>query len=372
MSTDIHIEGDHAPPYAFQASDGLAVWLHDQRITLAITTYDIGKLFLVSAPSPDRLRILERSFDRAMGLCFNDSSLLLGVKNAVVRFQNVVPPGQVLDGYDGLFVPQVIWITGDVFTHDVGLAVADHPIFVNTSFSCLATVDDRSSFRPIWKPPFISQYAPQDRCHLNGLAMAGNRPRFVTMVAATNEGGAWRNYRVGGGLVMDVETNAIVVRNLSMPHSPRLHDGKLWLLQSGSGDLGFVAPGSERVQSVAFCPGFVRGLAFHGGYALVGTSLPRGNALFSGLPLEEQLAARREEAECAVHIVDLAAGRIVHKLKIGGMIREFYEVAVIPGLRNAGLVGIGAIGAGVPELSKLMIKGPDLALADIPHAKADA
>jgi uncharacterized protein (TIGR03032 family) len=358
--TTLRIEGDSAPPYAFEASAGFASWLHQQGVTLALTTYDIGKVFLISADEPDRLRILERTFDRAMGLAITGSSLVLATKNALVRFENVVPKGQTLDGQDSLFIPQALWITGDAFAHDVGLTSADRPVFVNTSFSCLAAVDERSSFRPFWKPPFISQYAPQDRCHLNGLAMENGQPQYVTMIAATNEGGAWRNYRVGGGLVMDVRNNTEVARNLSMPHSPRLRDGKIWLLQAGTGELGFIVPQTGAFEAAAFCPGFVRGLAFQGNHALVGTSLPRTNALFTGLPLEDGLASRKLAADCAVHVVNLNTGAIDHVLRLGGAVREFYEVAIIPGLTRAGLLGIGHFGAGVPDLTRLSIKGPEL------------
>jgi len=358
--TTLRIEGDSAPPYAFEASAGFADWLHRQGVTIALTTYEIGKIFLISAAEPDRLRILERTFDRAMGLAVAGSSLILATKNAVVRFENVLPKGQTLEGQDGLFVPQALWITGDAFSHDVGLTSADRPIFVNTSFSCLAVVDERTSFRPFWKPPFITQYAPQDRCHLNGLAMENGRPRYVTAIAATNEAGTWRNYRVGGGIVMDVTNNSVVARNLSMPHSPRIHDAKIWLLQSGTGEVGFVTPSNGVFEAVAFCPGFVRGLAFQGNHALVGTSLPRNNALFTGLPLEDTLTARKLSAECALHVVNTTTGVIEHSLRLGGAVREFYEVAVIPDLKHVGLVGIGRFGAGVPDLTQLSIKGPDV------------
>jgi uncharacterized protein (TIGR03032 family) len=161
---------------------------------------------------------------------------------------------------------------------------------------------------------------------------------------------------------MDVANDAIMARNLSMPHSPRLYDGKIWLLQAGTGEFGFIAPATGQFETVAFCPGFVRGLAFHGKHALVGTSLARTNQLFSGLPLEDGLAARNMAAECAVHVVALESGKIEHRLRLGGAVREFYEVAVLPGVTNAGLLGIGAFGAGVPDLARLTIRGPDLTL----------
>ena len=99
---------------------------------------------------------------------------------------------------DRKFVPREGRVTGRTDIHDIGMAEIDGaraPIFVNTLFSCLATVSDTASFRPLWRPKFISALAPEDRCHLNGLAMDGARPAYVSAVSRSDVADGWRERR---------------------------------------------------------------------------------------------------------------------------------------------------------------------------------
>src|SRR5258708_17178848 len=210
MVKQVRIEsaGDSAPPYQLDASPGFAAWLHANDVSLAVTTYQIGKLFLIGAPAQDRLSVTERTFERCLGVAVRDRTLLLAGLNAIYQFQNVVPPGQSLEGHDAVYVPQVAWYTGDVFAHDVGVLPSGRPIFVNTLFSCLATVDEQSSFRPLWQPKFITALRPEDRCHLNGLAIEDGAPRYVTAVAQTDTARGCREQRAGNGCVIDVVSGA--------------------------------------------------------------------------------------------------------------------------------------------------------------------
>ena len=114
---------------------------------------------------------------------------------------------------------------------------------VNTLFSCLCTLHSSYSFVPRWQPPFISGLAPEDRCHLNGLAMDEGQPAYVTAVSRSDTVDGWRDRRGDGGVVIDVRTNQVVCQGLSMPHSQRLHRGELWVLNAGTGDLGVVNDG---------------------------------------------------------------------------------------------------------------------------------
>ena len=281
--------GDSAPPYVVNASAGFTAWLHAQKTALALTTYQIGKLFLIGAPAADRLSVTERTFQRCLGVVAVDESLYLAGVNSILRFENVVPRGQQLEGHDAVFVPQISWYTGDVFAHDVGVVPSGRPIFINTLFSCLAAVDEQTSFRPVWQPPFVTALRPEDRCHLNGLAMEDGRPRFVTAAGQTDAPRAWREKRTGNGCVIDVESSEIVATGLTMPHSPRLHDGRLYICNAGTGEFGEIELKSGRFNPIAFCPGFVRGISFVGDHVLVGLSLPRQHRDFSGLPLDDRL-----------------------------------------------------------------------------------
>jgi uncharacterized protein (TIGR03032 family) len=361
MTTTVRTEGDSAPPYSVNASPGFAAWLHATGAALAITTYQIGKLFLIGADTPGTLNVSERSFERALGVAPDGrGGLVLAGLNAIWRFGNVVPPGQAIEGHDAVYLPRMAWFTGDVFAHDVALPPSGRPIFVNTMFSCLAAVDEETSFRALWRPSFITQLAPQDRCHLNGLAAdATGMPRYLTAVAETDTPGGWRDKRVGHGVVFDIASGEVVCRGLSMPHSPRLHEGRLYVLNAGTGELGLVDVQAARFHPLCFLPGFARGLAFAGGHALVGLSLPRSNAAFSGLPLEERLAAEKLEAQCAVAVVNLATGQAEHVLRLGGIVRELYDIAVLPGVRRPMLVGTQAGSV----LNRLVLRGTDLPLA---------
>jgi uncharacterized protein (TIGR03032 family) len=328
--------------FAVTTSRHFAEWLAATGGGIAFTTYRAGKLFLLGLRSDGRLSVFERTFPRAMGLAVSSDgrSLALATQHAIQRFDNILPPGAAsVGGYDSVHAPHAGWVTGDLDVHDVGFGADGRPVFVNTLFSCLATVSDGHSFRPLWKPPFISRLGAEDRCHLNGLAMADGRPCYVTAASRSDVAGGWRDRRLGGGVAIEVAGGAIVAEGLTMPHSPRLHGERLWLLNSGTGEFGFVDLAAGRFEPVAFCPGYARGLAFAAGHAIIGLSLPRADRTFSGLPLEAALAGRDAEPRCGLAIVDLAGGSLAHWLRIEGVVSELYDVAALPGARRPSAIG---------------------------------
>src|SRR5262249_2106937 len=146
---------------------------------------------------------------------------------------------------------------------------------VNTLFSCLCAPHASYSFAPRWRPPFVSALVAEDRCHLNGLAVADGQARYVTALAETDSARGWRPVKVGGGRVIAVASRATIARGLTMPHSPRLVGGRLLVLHSGLGRLVTVDPASGRLETVADLPGYTRGLAIHGSLAFVGLSKVR-------------------------------------------------------------------------------------------------
>jgi uncharacterized protein (TIGR03032 family) len=332
----------HGETFALTSSRNFPQWLATTRRSVAFTTYQAGKLFVLGVRPDGRLSVFERTFARSMGLgvSFDGRSLALATQYQIHRFDNVLPTGEVSpDGFDAVYGPHAGWVTGDVDAHDVGFATDGRPLFVNTKFSCLATVSDGHSFRPIWTPPFISRLAPEDRCHLNGLALEDGRPRYVTAVSRSDAADGWRDRRVDGGIIIDVEKNEIVVEGLSMPHSPRIHEGRLWLLNSGAGELGFVDPQTGGFEAIAFCPGYARGLAFVGRHAILGLSMPRENRTFSGLPLDGALRARNTDPRCGLAIIDLETGDMTAWVRIEGVVRELYDVVVLPNVRRPSLIG---------------------------------
>jgi uncharacterized protein (TIGR03032 family) len=287
-------------------------------------------------------------------LCITPQTFWLSSLYQLWRFENALEAGQTHQGYDRLYVPQLACTTGDLDIHDVALDQDGRPVFVNTLFSCLATVSERYSFRPLWRPAFISKLAAEDRCHLNGLAMEGGEPRYVTAVSQSDVADGWRDHRQDGGVVIDVTTNEIVLEGLSMPHSPRLHQGKLWLLNSGTGYFGYVDRDCGRFEPVAFCPGYGRGLSFIDRFAVVGVSGPRNNRTFSGLKLDDNLHDKHAKARCGLYIIDLKTGDTVHWVRVEGVVDELYDVAVLPDIQRP-----MAIGLKTDEIRRVLSMAPD-------------
>ena len=313
-------------------------WLGEQQISLAFTTYQAGKIFLIGLQPDGRLSIFERTFNRSMGLWATSQTLWMSSLYQLWRLENTLSDRQVYQGYDRLYVPQIGYTTGDLDIHDLAIDREGKIIFVNTLFSCLATVSQKHSFIPLWQPAFISKLAAEDRCHLNGLAMENGQPRYVTAVGQTDVADGWRDRRRDGGCIIDVNSNEVIVSGLSMPHSPRVYRNRLWVLNSGTGYLGTVDLNSQKFEPLTFCPGYLRGLAFINNFAIVGLSQPR-NKTFSGLPLDDNLLAKNAEARCGLMVIDLNSGDIVHWLRITGIIKELYDVAVLPGVRRPMALG---------------------------------
>jgi uncharacterized protein (TIGR03032 family) len=328
-----------APPLEVRASRHFLSWLAESGASLAFTTYQTNRLFLIGSKEGGRLSIFERHFDRPMGLCATPERLWMSTRWQVWQLANALPPGERYDGYDRLYVPRQAHSTGDLDVHDIATDGDGRVVFVNTAWSCLATLSERYSFAPLWQPPFISRLAPEDRCHLNGLAMEGGRPAFVTAVSRSDVAAGWRERRHEGGCLLDVASGETVLGDLSMPHSPRLAGGRLWLLNSGTGELGFADRVRGRFEPVAFCPGFLRGLAFLGDFAVVGLSKPRQERTFTGLALDERLREKDAEARCGLWVIDTRSGVVAHWLELEGVVAELYDVQVLPGVRRPTALG---------------------------------
>jgi uncharacterized protein (TIGR03032 family) len=338
-------------------SPDFAGWLAGQDVSLALSTYQTAKLFLIGRKENNQLTVQERTFNRCMGLWAEDETLWISSAYQLWRFVNVLRPGQRYQGCDRLYVPRTGHTTGDLDIHDVAMEKTGRVVFVNTKFSCLATIDERDSFAPLWRPPFVSELAPEDRCHLNGLALEDGQARYATACSTSDVADGWRDRRNDGGVVLDISKNAVIFSGLSMPHSPRLHGGRLWLLNSGTGYLGWIDPGAGRFERVTFCPGYLRGLVFAGPYAVVGLSRPRHDPTFAGLPLQKELENRHAEPRCGVHVIDLRSGEVVHWLRLEGMVSELYDVAVLPGA-----VQPMALGFKTDEIRHLLSLGQEGAL----------
>ena len=327
------------PAVMVTASRHFPEWLARTGASLAFTTYQAGKLFLIGQQPDGRLSIFERTLERCMGLAAHGDGFWLSTIFQLWRFGDVLGPGVRHEGYDRLYGPRLSYVTGDLDIHDIGITADGTPVFVNTAFSCLARPSAEYSFEPVWTPPFVSRLAPEDRCHLNGLAMRDGAPAYVTALSRSDVADGWRERRADGGVLVDVASGEIVLSGLSMPHSPRWRDGRLWLLNSGTGEFGWADLDAGRFEPVAFCPGYARGLAFVDGHAVIGLSRSGKNRTFQGLPLDERLKDKDAEARAGLLVVDLATGDAPHWLRIEGLVEELYDVAVLPGVRRPSLIG---------------------------------
>jgi uncharacterized protein (TIGR03032 family) len=317
-------------------SAGLWQWLQDTKISFAFTTYQTNRLFMVGCKADGKLAVNERLFDKPMGLFADHDRLIMSTRYSIWELENRLAEGETHIGCDKLYVPSISYTTGDLNVHDVVIDKNKELLFINTDFSCLAKLRTGFSFEPVWQPPFIQKLAAEDRCHLNGLAIRGGEPTYVTACSSTNEPAGWRNHRIDGGIVMHIPSNEIIATGLSMPHSPRWYRGKLWLLNSGSGEFGYLD--GEKFVAVTACSGFVRGLAFVGDYALVGLSKLRSKT-FGGLALETRLADEGKTSQCGLVVIDINTGEIVHWLHIDGAVEELFDVVVLPNVQLPRAVG---------------------------------
>jgi uncharacterized protein (TIGR03032 family) len=339
-------------------------------ISVLVTTYQAGKLVVLRSEG-DRVNTHFRDLARPMGLAADQQRLAVGTAGEIRQYRNLVPVCRRLEPagrHDACFLPRAVHVTGDIDIHEMAWVAPDPPSgnasapeegklwFVNTRFSCLCTLNGLHSFVPLWRPPFITALAPEDRCHLNGLGVAPDKAgkavvRYVTALAATDTPQGWRAHKKDGGVLLEVPSGAAVSRGLSMPHSPRWHRDRLWLLESGKGSLGVVDFATGRYESVAELPGFPRGLDFCGHLAFVGLSQVRESAVFSGIPVAERALAERN---CGVWVVDVRTGLTVAFLRFEDAVQEVFAVQVLPGLRYPEIA---------PEVSKLMADSYDVPAA---------
>ncbi|MEM7525987.1 MAG: TIGR03032 family protein [Pseudomonadota bacterium] len=333
-------EQDKTPTLEITGSRLFSTWLAGQKASLAFSTYQAGKVFFIGLQPDGRLSIFERSFARCMGLGLApDGGFWLSSLYQLWRFTNFLEPGRARDGYDAMYVPLAGHTTGDIDIHDIHFREDGSPVFVATRFNCLATVSDKGSFEVVWRPPFIDRIAAEDRCHLNGLAMENGAPRYVTCVAQSNIADGWRDKRRDGGVLLDVDSGEVVAGGLSMPHSPRLYRDELWVLQSGTGEFGRVDRASGRFEPICFLPGFARGVAFLGDYAVIGVSQHREDRTFEGLALNERLEREGAEPVCHLAVVNLNTGDVEHRLTIRGVVRELYDVITLKDVIRPSAIG---------------------------------
>ncbi len=313
-------------PFELEYPPQFAELLHKLNISLAISTYQAGKVVLLSAFDKDRLIQLPRTFENAMGMAIKDEKIAIATGKKVEILKNSPNLAHIYPSkpnvYDAIYMPRTSYHTGYLALHDMAF-LNDKLVAVNTLFSTLSYIDDNQSFTPFWQPPFITDLMPEDRCHLNGLAIENGEIKYVTALGTTDTAQGWREDKLKGGVLMEYPSGKIILSGLSMPHSPRIYNGKLYLLNSAQGELIEVNPETETYKVIVNLGGFARGMDIVGDYLFIGVSKLRHNSqVFRDLPIAKTSFA----GVIAVHLPYKA---VVAKVSYKMSVDEIYDVKVL-------------------------------------------
>lgn len=309
----------------YEYSNNLPEFLDRLKISLFFSTYQAGKLGVVTVRGRS-LDLTFHNFERVMGMAIDASKMAIGSKDWVYFLsndRNIAMQLEPAGSYDACFLTRSGQYTGDIAIHDLAWGGKELWL-VNTGFSCLCTLSNNYNFLPQWRPSFVSAIAPEDRCHLNGLAMVDGMPKYVTVLGRTNIAGGWRDCKVDGGCILEVPSSKVITAGLAMPHSPRIYQNRLWVLNSGYGDLTVVDPDSGQQEKIVSLPGYTRGLTFAGKYAFVGLSKIRETAIFGNLPISD----RFNDLKCGIAVVDLQTKKAIGHLEFKAGIDEIFDVQI--------------------------------------------
>jgi uncharacterized protein (TIGR03032 family) len=339
MSTPQSASHQNLPPLSCTYTPEFLNILSQLGCTLVLSTYQAGKVILLSVHD-NKLIQLPRTFNKPMGLAVDGHRLAVATQEEVIVLANALGlatayPKQP-NTYDALYLPQATYYSGELDIHDMAYGV-EGLWAVNTRFSCLSLIDDHYSFTPRWMPSFISRLTPDDCCHLNGLAMQAGKPRYVTALGNSHQPEGWRTQKFKGGILMEVPTGEIIVPGLAMPHSPRLYDEKLYLLNSAHGQLLYIDRDTGKAEIVNRLPGFARGMARCGDYLFIGLSKLRHQHNTFG-DLLKTAFFQTEERFCGVVALHLPSGRLVGSVRYLTSCEEIYDVQILPNLRRPGIL----------------------------------
>jgi uncharacterized protein (TIGR03032 family) len=200
-----------------------------------------------------------------------------------------------------LYLHDLAWVGGRLMANAVG-----HNLVVS--------LDDDGRWTSRWWPRSIERNGRPRTDHnylqLNSIAAGRDLAHsFFTASAASpsSRRPGHRNFPVDGrGVVLSGASREPVAFGLTRPHSARLHEGRVFLDNSGYGELGLIE--ASRFVAVARLPGWTRGLCFKDHVAFVGTSqvLPRFSHYAPGI--------RADEARCGVYAVDAKTGKTLESV----------------------------------------------------------
>jgi uncharacterized protein (TIGR03032 family) len=322
-------------PFEIEFSPQIPEILNSLGISLALSTYQAGKVIFISSIENNRLVQLPRTFASAMGMAVAGNLLAIATKSSieVLNYSTAAAVGYPMHQgeYDGLFLPRCTYHTGYLAAHDMAF-IKDEILAINTMFSAICKFSHNNSFDVVWKPPFISQIEPEDRCHLNGMAVENGEIRYVTALGNSDKFHGWRDNKMNGGILMEYPSGKIILDGLAMPHSPRIFDDRLFVLNSAQGTLLRVDRASGDTKIITNLGAFARGMDRFGDYLFIGTSkLRHNNEIFRNLPIAETSFA-------GVVIVHLPTGTIAGTIKYSSSVEEIYDVKVLVNKRKPNIL----------------------------------
>ncbi len=320
-------------PFACSYSPQIPELLLHLGCSIALSTYQAGKLIFLSPKDENTLVQLPRTFEQLMGIALgkDNKKMALATKYEITVFANSAKlayhypksPGK----YDALFMPRLSYHTGPLDIHDLSYGADGELYAVNTLFSCIVRLSDEYNFLPFWMPPFISRLSSEDRCHLNGMTLLNGKPKYASAFNMGDSAQSWREDLLESGVLMDIENNEVLVSGLAMPHSPRIFDGELYLLLSATGELIKVDTVSGKYDVVLKLQGFVRGMSLYKDYLFIGLSkLRKNSSTFAKLPFAVNAG------EAGIVVVHLPTASIAGKISYHNSLDEIYDIQILPGI----------------------------------------
>ena len=317
-------------PFSCDYSSQVPELLQKLNCTIAISTYQAGKLIFLSPMDDSSLIQLPRTFEKPMGIAENvaKDKIALAAKDEIIVFSNSKDLAHHYpkspNKYDALYMPRVTYHTGPLDIHDLSFGKEDQLYAVNTLFSSIIKIDDDYNFTPFWTPPFIDKLVSEDRCHLNGMAMKDGLPKYASAFNQGNSFQSWREKVTETGVVFDIDSNEVIANNLAMPHSPRIFGDDLYVLLSATGELIKIDVNTGKHDVVVKIEGFVRGMSLHKDYLFIGLSKLRKNSSTFG-----KLKFAEKANHSGIVIVHLPTGSIAGKITYHTSLDEIYDVHIL-------------------------------------------